>query len=164
MSASASLRFDTDIWIAMKTPRNQLLRKRVAWLMAGAVVFAVGCDSGPKLIPISGQVKIDGKPLERGVVTVWVKDYRPCYGVLNSEGRFALTTHKDGDGCPVGEFPVTVTSEASGKGDIMKYFAPKRYKDPAQSGLTIKVEEPRDDMEINLTWVGDPHGKPFIEQ
>lgn len=140
------------------------LRNVVAGFCLAAITIASGCDSGPKLVPISGQVKIDGKPLERGVVTVWVKGHRPSYGVLNSEGRFSLSTHKDGDGCPVGEFPVTITAEHGGKGDSMKYYAPKRYKDPALSKLDIKVDQPRDDWEINLTWAGDSHTGPWIER
>jgi hypothetical protein len=124
----------------------------------------VGCNSGPELIPISGQVKIDGKPLELGTVTVWVKDYRPAYGAIGPDGRFALRTHKPGDGCRPGTHRVTVSSETAGKGDVMKYFAPKRYKEPDQSGLEIQVEQPRDDWEINLTWAGDSHNGPYTEQ
>jgi hypothetical protein len=152
------------------SPRNDLPRQvnnhwcAVTCLGICTLVIAIGCDSGPKLIPISGRVTIDGKPLEMGAVTVWVKDYRPSYGMIDKDGRFELMTHKPGDGCPVGEFPVTVTSETASKADVMTYFVPMRYKDPAQSKLSILVEQPRNDWEIELTWKGDPHGGTYSEK
>jgi hypothetical protein len=130
-------------------------------LIACAVACVGGCDSGPKLVPISGRVTIDGKPLERGAMTVWVAGYRPSCSAIGKDGRFALTTHKTGDGCPVGDFAVTVTSETSTKGDIMTYDVPLRYKDPVQSKLRIQADQPCDDWEINLNWAGDPHGGPY---
>jgi hypothetical protein len=148
--------------------RNSLRTSMGGWCASAclgicALVAAAGCDSGPKLIPISGRVSIDGKPLEMGAVTIWVKDYRPSYGVIGKDGRFVLTTHDTGDGCPAGDFPVTVSSEVSSKGDIMTYYIPKRYKDPKQSNLRIQVDQPRDDWEIELTWKGDSHSAPFNE-
>jgi hypothetical protein len=155
---------DSNSAARRNSPRNSIGRW-CALVCFGicSVVVATGCDSGPKLIPISGRVTIDGKPLEMGAVTVWVKDYRPSYGVIGKDGRFALTTHETGDGCPIGDFPVTVTSEVSSKGDIMTYYIPKRYKDPKQSNLRIQVEQPRDDWNIDLTWKGDAHNAPFNE-
>src|SRR5437868_2112999 len=84
---------------------------KLIWALLMGCLLVAGCNSGPTLIPVSGQVKIDGKPLEQGVVMVWVKDHRPACGAIGKDGRFELMTHKPGDGCVVGEFPVTVTSE-----------------------------------------------------
>jgi hypothetical protein len=129
-----------------------------------AVGFLIlsGCNSGPKLVPISGQVMIDGKPLERGIVMVWVKDHRPSSGAIGKDGRFALMTRKPGDGCVVGEHPVSVSSEMGLKDESTQIFIPVRYGDPKQSGLTLSVAEPKDDWVIDLTWKGDSHTAPYI--
>ena len=90
------------ITIPILTMRNKAVIYYIptmAWGLLICCLFACGCDSGPKLVPISGQVKIDGKPLEMGVVMVWVKGYRPASGPIGKDGRFQLMTHTPGDGC-----------------------------------------------------------------
>jgi hypothetical protein len=136
--------------------------RRMGWGCLICCLIVSGCDSGPKLIPVSGQVKIDGKPLEMGVVMVWVKDHRPACGAIGKDGLFQLMTHSPGDGCVVGEHPVTVTSETGLKGDATQFFIPERYKDPKQSELNVIVDQPRDDWIIDLTWKGDSHDGPYI--
>jgi hypothetical protein len=125
-------------------------------------IAVAGCDSGPTLVPISGQVNIDGKPLEQGVVMVWVKDYRPSCGAIGKDGRFELMTHSPGDGCVKGDHGVTVTSEVGLKGDATQHFIPERYRNPQASGLSVTVSEPKDDWVIDLTWKGDSHNAPYI--
>ena len=129
------------------------------------LVLASGCNSRPALVPVSGQVKIDGKPLQQGTVAVWIKDYRPAYGLIDQDGRFAMMTHAPGDGCVMGEHPVTVTSALEFKGDTTKHFIPKKYSDPRQSNLKVTVAEPKQDWVIDLTWKVDPdHKGPWIEK
>ena len=136
-------------------------RTIVALLLIGCLA-ASGCNSGPKLVPISGQVKIDGKPLELGIVMVWVTGHRPACGAIGKDGRFDLMTHTPRDGCVVGEHAVSLMSETGLKGDATQFFIPERYKDPKQSGLTLTVNEPKDDWVIDLTWKGDSHQGPYI--
>jgi len=136
--------------------------RKIAWGVLICCLFAYGCDSGPKLIPVAGQVKIDGKPLEMGVVMVWVKGYRPAAGAIGKDGRFELMTHSPGDGCVAGEHGVTVMSERSLKGDATQFFIPPRYNDKKQSGLNLIVDQPKDDWMIDLTWKGDSHAGPYI--
>lgn len=131
----------------------------LSWLM-----LLTGCDTGPTLVPISGQVRIDGKPLEQGVVMVWVKDYRSASGAIGKDGRFSLRTHDPGDGCVPGEHPVTIRSQRTLPGDASELFIPERYGDPDRSGLTIVVDKSRDDWVIDLTWKGDAHQGPYILQ
>lgn len=143
---------------------SNLLRTVFPWLLPLGLAGVCGCDSGPELIPVSGQVSIDGKPLTQGMVTIWTKGYRPGYGAIDSSGHFVVTTHANGDGCIAGEHLVTVTSETSSKGDVMQYFIPKRYKEPGQSGLKLEVTQPIENWQIELTWAGDVHSAPFTEQ
>jgi hypothetical protein len=146
----------------MKNDRLSIVNSTLAWGFLICCFGASGCNSGPKLIPVSGQVKIDGKPLELGVVMVWVKDHRPACGAIGKDGRFQLMTHSPGDGCVVGEHAVTVVSETGLKGDATQFFIPDRYKDPKQSALKVVVEQPKDDWTIDLTWKGDSHAGPYI--
>jgi hypothetical protein len=127
-----------------------------------SVLLVCGCDSGPELVPVSGQVNIDGKPLEQGQVTVWVKGHRPAYGVIGKDGRFALMTHQPGDGCLRGTYPVTISSQLGAKDDSITYFIPTRYDDRNLSGLSIVVDQPVNDWTIDLTWKGDKHTGPYV--
>ena len=120
-----------------------------------------GCGDGrPKLVPVSGRVLIDGKPLEIGFVHVVPPGDRPAIGKLGPKGRFTLTTFDDNDGCVLGKHPVAVIANKHIGSADLQWFAPIKYGDIATSGLQIDVSGPRDDVEINLTWDG---GKPFIE-
>jgi len=146
----------------MQKNQVSIINSTLAWGFLIGFLAVSGCNSGPKLVPVSGQVKIDGKPLEMGVVMVWVKDHRPACGVIGKDGRFELMTHSPGDGCVIGEHAVTVTSETGLKDDATQFFIPDRYKDPKKSGLKITVDEPKDDWNIDLTWKGDSHAGPYI--
>jgi hypothetical protein len=140
----------------------EFVRKKKMYGMSLWMLLLCGCNSGPTLVPISGQVKIDGKPLERGVVTVWVKDHRPSYGAIDKDGYFALTTHKPGDGCVIGEHAVSISSEVGIKGEQTQILIPERYGDPAKSGLKLVADAAKDDWMIDLTWKGDSHTGPYI--
>jgi len=146
----------------LATIKKVLVAQRVVCCFMVGCVALVGCDSGPTLIPISGQVSIDGKPLERGIVTVWVKDHRPSLGAIGKDGRFTLMTSRPGDGCVVGEHLVSVTSELGLKDESTQIFIPTRYGDPKASGLSVNVTEPKEDWMIDLTWRGDEHSSPYI--
>ncbi|CAN5286255.1 hypothetical protein BH11PLA2_BH11PLA2_10390 [soil metagenome] len=127
-------------------------------LLAGS-----GCDSGPKLVHISGQVLVDGQPLRHGFVTIAPEGHRAALAKLDSEGRFTMTTgpDKDGDGVALGTHKVAVNSiEHLGPGS-QKWHAPKKYNDLQTSGLTVTIDKAQSDLVLNLTWDG---GKPFIER
>src|SRR4051812_7524495 len=114
----ASIRAVSSFRLLHQTFADNVFRmfKTTVYLVVCCMLMT-GCNSGPELIPMSGQVKIDGKPLEMGAVVVWIQNYRPSYGPIGKDGRFSLMTHKPGDGCPKGEHRVTITSEMSTKGD-----------------------------------------------
>ena len=43
-------------------------------LMAAALLAAAGCDGKPKLVAVTGVVKLDGKPVNGVRVYFWPKD------------------------------------------------------------------------------------------
>ena len=127
-----------------------------ARLTAGAALVAVlgaltGCGSGgPKIVPVSGTVTIDGQPLTYGHVQVIPAGWRPASGRIGGDGRFTLTTNASGDGCAVGTHPVAVLAGESLTPETMKWHAPQKYADVKTSNLTVTITGPTDDLKIEL--------------
>lgn len=129
-------------------------------LALGAMSLA-GCDGRPKRVPVSGRVLIDGQPLQRGFIQVIPSDARAANGEIGPDGSFHLTTFDPNDGCVLGTHKVAIIANESQGANAMKWYAPAKYADPLKSGLTLDVTEPRNDVEIKLTWDG---GAPFVEK
>ncbi len=136
-------------------------RYRWSFVVATTALLLAGCgDDSAARVPVSGKILIDGKPLTRGFVQVIPSDERSASAEIGPDGSFQLTTYTEQDGCVLGTHKVAVISNESQGPSAMKWFAPKKYADPATSGLTLQVDEARDDVEINLTWEGKA---PFVE-
>jgi hypothetical protein len=136
---------------------------RLSTFLSAALIAATaaGCDKGPKVVPVSGIVLIDGQPLTKGSVQVMPVGSRAAAGTIGPDGRFTLTTTTDGDGCLTGTHAVRVVgNENVGPSDI-RWLAPKKYASPDDSGLTVTITGPTKDLKIELTWAGE---KPFIEK
>ena len=121
-----------------------------------------GCgDNLPQRVPVSGQVLLDGKPLETGTLSIQSPGQRSSYATLGPGGKFSISAFSENDGLMIGKHPVAVISKENINGKTVKWLIPKKYTDIATSGLEIDVPGPRSDVVINLTWGG---GKPFIEK
>lgn len=127
-----------------------------------ATVLAAGCgDSGPKLYPVKGTVKVDGKPAADATVFLHRKGRdnpnEPVpYGRCAADGSFAVTTTKNGDGARAGEYAITVVwpdmSKApdgnGGRPDLLR----GAYEKAGKSTLKATVEEKDNQLpEIALT-------------
>lgn len=134
---------------------------RTVLLSAALLLLATGCGSENEIVPVSGQVLIDGKPVTHGFVQVAPKGFRAASGKIGPNGRFTLTTVKEGDGCAVGTHPAAVIATESINASSQRWHAPRKYQDFATSGLTVNVTGPTNDLKIELTWDG---GKPFIQR
>jgi hypothetical protein len=124
-----------------------------------------GCDSGPKLVKVSGRVLIDGQPLTHGFVRISPAGYRCAMAKLDSQGRFTMSTAPDqvGDGVVIGTHKAAVIATESVGPSSTKWHAPKRYNNEETSELEVTIDKETADLVINLTWEGDPHGKPWTE-
>jgi hypothetical protein len=119
--------------------------------VAAALLALAGCgDGGPKIVPVSGTVTVDGRPLSYGHVQVMPAGWRPASGRLDGSGRFTLTTTAPNDGCAVGTHPVVVLAGESINEDTMKWHAPSKYADASTSNLTVTITGPTDDLKIEL--------------
>ena len=145
-----------------QTPGFPLMIRHILGLcLSGILLFLAGCDSGPRIVKVSGTVLIDGKPVPLGFVQVAPAGFRAASGKINKDGTFTLTTTNDNDGCVTGTHPVAVIAlETLGPSKQM-WHAPKKYNSTETSGLKVTIDKPTNDLKIERTWDG---GKPFIEK
>lgn len=124
------------------------------WQIACAVVITslmatAGCDQGPKLVPVEGQVTLDGKPVEFGFIQVIPDSGRAANGELDAQGRFKLST--DGqEGCLLGTHIVTISSQKAISDTVVRRYAPEKYDNGINSDLKLTVDGPKKDVVIDL--------------
>ena len=129
------------------------------WPLIVVSCLVVGCrtDSGPvleKVVPASGVVTYQGKPLEGYVITLLPEDgRRPAVGTSDAQGKFTLGTNDVADGAPPGKHKVTVTwvgpkasSEATEQPIDNPALLPKppvalpeKYASPEATDVTVEV-------------------------
>jgi hypothetical protein len=134
-------------------------RSMVIGLMS--LVCLMGCgDDRPSRVPISGQVLIDGQPLQFGYVKFVPAGGRPSISSLDKEGRFKLACFEDDDGAILGVHRVEVAAGEQLGPTKVRWHAPKKYADFRSSGLQQEITTTSESVVINLSWDG---GKPFVE-
>jgi hypothetical protein len=121
-----------------------------------------GCSDGrPTRVPVSGTVLIDGKPLKQGNIKFVPSGGRPSAGQIGADGKFVLTCYDGNDGAIPGSHRVQVASNRIISDSKIEWFAPPSYADFRTSGVEVQIDEPTDDMRIELSW-GKRKG-PYIE-
>jgi hypothetical protein len=83
--------------------------------LAALLLVVAGCGSGPKLIPVEGQVTVGGQPLKTGTVTYHpdkekgntAKYSHYPLGTIDENGKYSLGTGSK-LGAPAGHYKVTV--------------------------------------------------------
>lgn len=147
--------------------------------LAVALVAAIGFVSLPacsqsdewsekrlKVYKAGGTVLLDGKPCADAVVTMFSDaNAVSATGRTDADGKFKLTTYKDGDGAVEGSHKATVvkrefveekTKYNSAKEPsvalIPKELLPKKYMTPATSGISCSVATSgTNDFKIEIT-------------
>ncbi|WP_425395236.1 hypothetical protein [Aeoliella sp.] len=133
----------------------------VASLLVGAFAM-VGCSDGrPERVPVSGTLTIDGQPLAGAFVNFYPASGRPSNGRTDESGRFVLGCFEDDDGAQVSTHEVSVIAVEEIAPNTMKWYAPKKYSRVDTADLSYTIDQPVDDLSIDLTWDG---GKPFVER
>jgi hypothetical protein len=130
----------SSMFISHVPGRKPPCARRVLLLLAVALLLS-GCSDGrPTRITVSGQVFIDGQ--------------------LGQDGRFTLTCYDGGDGVVPGRHRAQISAmEVIGPTQV-KWYAPPKYADFRTSELEYEINEPTNDLKIELTWDG---GKPFVQ-
>ncbi|HEY1376058.1 MAG TPA: hypothetical protein VGF55_04660 [Gemmataceae bacterium] len=128
---------------------------------------AAGCSGDPKLVPVTGTVKLDGKPVEGVRVYFWPTDMtaksfqnRMAIGFSDKTGRFALKG-TNGDGIATGDYKVTfarpmargkasdpnLKAEETGAHETLK----PEYTDQDKTKQTATVSEASHDFVFELS-------------
>jgi hypothetical protein len=105
-----------------------------------------GCG-GLKLVPVSGKVTLNGKPLSGGGVSFSPDASRgnkarvSCLGRINAQGHYELSTSgvkgsDSGKGAPLGWYKVTLVTTLPGSPEIS---LPGKYLDPDKTPLSVEV-------------------------
>jgi hypothetical protein len=141
------------------------------WLVLGLVLVFAGCGEGrdpnlPPLVPVTGTVKLDGKPVSGAFVT-----FIPTQGTIgtgstgitDAEGKYELATMHDGTGAPVGSYQVVISKlvrldgtdfpageEFDAMGTPHKNLFPPQYSDQSQTTLKANVPEGGKAIDIDL--------------
>jgi hypothetical protein len=111
----------------------------------------VGCGTQPALkencAELSGTVTYKGSPLPAGMVSVVSKQNESLGGdaVIKPDGSFSIQY------APLGEAYVTVDTSIVRHSNPPQYVEiPKRYADPAKSGLTVQIKAGAEPVELKL--------------
>ncbi|MEM6328965.1 MAG: carboxypeptidase regulatory-like domain-containing protein [Planctomycetota bacterium] len=83
-----------------------------------AGLLLAGCSQAPyELAPVTGVLTIDGKPFAAGKVMFSptakggsIEGGKAAFGLLDDQGRFSLSTYREGDGAVVGKHWVMLYS------------------------------------------------------
>jgi hypothetical protein len=129
----------------------RLLQRLGATLL---LLSPLSCSSSatPKLYPVRGIVRFDGKPAEGALVTLQPTDASvgtsiAPRGQVRADGSFEIATHKHGDGAPPGEYKVTImwyppdARQRHMEGKPLGSKFPALYGDAKTSPLTGTVRE-----------------------
>jgi hypothetical protein len=122
----------------------------VLFVGIGAAISGPGCGGGgrPNLVPVAGQVTLDGRPLTSGQVVFHPDAARgnnsldEPRGPIDAQGRYELSTVGQ-KGVVPGWYKVAVIAtepfDPQHPYVLPKSLIPVRYNDPSASGLTHEV-------------------------
>ena len=115
--------------------------------MLGLFAYLVcGCGSDrPKLVPASGVIFFDDKPLTSGHIMFQPQRGRGAIADIQADGTFKMSSFSQFDGVTVGQHRVSVSSNAEGGVDEFgeeyagKSLIPRAYTNFRSSGITVDV-------------------------
>jgi hypothetical protein len=127
----------------------------------------LGCDRGPPLpkqYQVTGQVKLDGKPLAAaGIMFLPRGETRGtgAFGMTDDQGKYTLKTDHGGPGAPEGEYAVTISKVANRDGtpyipkpDVAeageRETLPGHYSDSMKTILTANVPAGGNTIDFDL--------------
>lgn len=124
----------------MPTRRNNLFSA----VTVAAILLAWGCRPSTPFAPVSGQVQLDGKPLESAYIVFQPTEGKPediSIGNTDTDGRYTLKTLDGRPGAMVGKHQISITTIGPDAMDdersaLPKDRVPKRYR---ETPLTLEV-------------------------
>ncbi|PQO38138.1 hypothetical protein [Blastopirellula marina] len=113
------------------------------------LAVVAGCGSSrpdglPETAIVEGVVKLNGAPLNEGVVRFVPEDTtcNPGVGMINPDGTFELSTYERLDGATVGKHKVVVHVEPhlDGSSPDPPVQTPRKYHDIATTPLEVEIK------------------------
>jgi hypothetical protein len=134
-----------------------------AWICALPLLLlgTAGCDRGPHTVKASGRVTYEGAPVGKNPTEGFPArisflptqsgegaPLRPASCMIDSDGRYELSSFSANDGVQPGEYDVVVVSILSGPTILNPqapeiWEIPKRYGRPGDSGLKVTIPDQR---------------------
>jgi hypothetical protein len=156
--------FDMYMWVTVKAKSPVLAVAPLDGLLPANLKLPDTVEPGTVIkklatFPVMGTVLIDGKPVPQATVAfhkynettkAW---QQVCDGLTDVNGRFQVTTYTKNDGCPVGEYAVTVRRSGKGVSDDEspeKNQLPERYATPDKTALRAIIGETTNQMRFEL--------------
>jgi hypothetical protein len=133
-------------------------------LIVGAALETVGCGKADKrlqVFPVTGHVYFQGTPVPLARIRLYPlnqsEDKALPRAWTDETGAFSLSTYKKDDGAPAGEYQVSLKwvgsdqppQESDGPHGSVDLFE-GRFTDPKFSGITLRVSEGSNDLDIQL--------------
>lgn len=110
-----------------------------------------GFDDRPDRFPVSGRVVIDGEPLTSGTITFIPEDgAHASIGTIDENGHFTLSCYDGDDGAVPGTHRAEIVLTQALDEGADPWPVPERYANHQTSGLTFEINEPVEDLLIEL--------------
>ncbi len=127
----------------------------IAILAAGGM-SAAGCGRRVTLVPVTGRVTLDGKPLEFGAVMVQPQAGPAAQAKIAADGSFRLGTFAADDGAIPGPATVRVicrkdVTPPGGERAFGPSLIPEKYGRFDTSGITVDIEAGMPPIDIPLS-------------
>lgn len=132
------------------------------WLLAAICIWGCGPNRSYEIVPVSGTVKLDGRPLAQARV-IFQPMKQPgtkgevgpgSYGKTDDQGRFTLETVDRLDGAVVGPHMVRITTlevtAVSPGSDISRTTQREVIPPKYRNGFQMEVTSATDAFEIDL--------------
>jgi hypothetical protein len=143
--------------------------RRIGIVAVLAAAFGTtGCGGPPELVPVTGTVKLDGKPVGGVRVHFWPTDassktfvYQLALGITDTQGKFELHS-SHGLGIAAGNYKVTFSRPLAAGGKTVndpnrkpeeagaRESLPPHYTDQDKTQETATVSKESNDFVFNL--------------
>jgi serine/threonine-protein phosphatase CPPED1 len=157
--------FDHIAWVTMKKETPVITQVMLDGILPGNSKIPDSDEKGfpvkkKPTHPVDGKLTIDGKETAGVTVTFYTfnenteKYNSIADGLTDAKGQFQLSTYGRFDGCPVGEYVVTVVKTGKGYYEAEvpeKNLLPEKYTTPKTSPLKVTIKEGINDLKLDVT-------------
>ncbi|MFO0908733.1 MAG: hypothetical protein U0794_10300 [Isosphaeraceae bacterium] len=132
--------------LLQRVPSAKLRLVIPALMLAGIAGCGTQAATAVPTVAVSGRVTYKGQPLTCGSLVFEPDDAgRSAHGEIGADGRFVLSTFKQGDGAMPGVFRIGIADAAIGKTRL-----PSKYRNPSSSHVQVDVSAEKTDYLIAL--------------